>query len=361
METRHRQSAVLAAAAITALTLSACSGGGTGTAASAGAGSSTKPISVVLSNGFVNGWRQTLIKNFEAAATTLKSDGLVSSYQSVNAPGNNSATEQASQIRSLILKKPDVLIVIPASSTALVPVVNEACAADIKVIILDADMKTNCGHVIRNDYAQWGADSINPALKAINGKGNIVINRGVVGSQPEEAFYNKQLSILKNYPNVKVAATITGMCDASTAQKELASIIASLPEITAVPGCIGGQGVVQAFGSAGRPAPVVVFDTDGKSLKFWKDSKLDNGSFATLTDPGQGVAALYVALKLTAGHKVPDTIVLPMVSIPVADRDIWLKNLSSNEYAAWPWDKASVDAAIISTEKGQAVKAPAIK
>ena len=347
------------AAVAAALTLTGCSAGAAGDGGD-GAGK-TSGISVALSNGFVNGWRLTLIDKFEKEAAKLKKDGVVSKYTTVNAPGENSATEQASQIRSLVLQKPDMLIVIPASSTALVPAVEEACTAGITVLVLDADMKAPCAHIVRNDYAKWGEVSLVPALKAINGKGDIIINRGVIGSQPEEEFNKRQHEILKEYPDVKVAAEVNGYCDGSTAQKEIVSVLGSLPPISAVPGCIGGMGVVQAFESAGRPDPVVVFDTDGKSLKFWKDSGISNGSFAALTDPGQGVAALYVGLELLAGKKVPSTVVLPLLEIGQGDLDYWAGKLSADEYAAYPWDKESVNAAIAAVADGKDAEAPALK
>lgn len=347
------------AAVAAALTLTGCSAGAAGDGGD-GAGK-TSGISVALSNGFVNGWRLTLIDKFEKEADKLKKDGVVSKYTTVNAPGENSATEQASQIRSLVLQKPDMLIVIPASSTALVPAVEEACSAGITVLVLDADMKAPCAHIVRNDYAKWGEVSLVPALKAIDGKGDIIINRGVIGSQPEEEFNKRQHEILKKYPDVKVAAEVNGYCDGSTAQKEIVSVLGSLPPIAAVPGCIGGMGVVQAFESAGRPDPVVVFDTDGKSLKFWKDSGISNGSFAALTDPGQGVAALYVGLELLAGKKVPSTVVLPLLEIGQDDLDYWAGTLSADEYAAYPWDKASVNAAIAAVADGKDAEAPALK
>ncbi|MDR6611194.1 substrate-binding domain-containing protein [Leifsonia sp. 1010] len=353
-----RRIGVVAAVAAT-LTLTGCSAGAAGDGGD-GAGK-TSGISVALSNGFVNGWRLTLIDKFEKEADKLKKDGVVSKYTTVNAPGENSATEQASQIRSLVLQKPDMLIVIPASSTALVPAVEEACTAGITVLVLDADMKAPCAHIVRNDYAKWGEVSLVPALKAINGKGDIIINRGVIGSQPEEEFNKRQHEILKEYPDVKVAAEVNGYCDGSTAQKEIVSVLGSLPPISAVPGCIGGMGVVQAFESAGRPDPVVVFDTDGKSLKFWKDSGISNGSFAALTDPGQGVAALYVGLELLAGKKVPSTVVLPLLEIGQGDLDYWAGKLSADEYAAYPWDEESVNAAIAAVADGKDAEAPALK
>ena len=346
----------VAVAAVAALALTGCASG-----AASGGTADGDGISVALSNGFVNGWRLTLIDKFEAEAEKLKEEGIVSEYTTVNAPGENSATEQASQIRSLMLQQPDVLMVIPASSTALVPAIDEACAAGITVIVLDADMETECATVVRNAYDQWGEVSIQPALDAIGGAGDIVINRGVIGSQPEEEFHARQLEILEDYPDVRVAAEVNGFCDSSTAQKEIVAVLGSLPEIAAVPGCIGGMGVVQAFESAGRDLPVVVFDTDGKSLSFWQERGIDNGSFAALTDPGQAVAAIYVALAKLDGQEVPNEIVLPLLQIGQEDLDYWVSELAADEYAAYPWNEESVADAIAANLAGEPVEAPAVK
>ncbi|RKQ84445.1 monosaccharide ABC transporter substrate-binding protein (CUT2 family) [Mycolicibacterium mucogenicum 261Sha1.1M5] len=350
----------IAAASAAALLLAGCSGAATPSDDGKTDGD-PKGLKVALSNGFVNGWRLTLIDKFEKEAEKLKGEGIVSEYSVVNAPGENSATEQASQIRSLMLQNPDVLMVIPASSTALVPVVEEACTAGINVVILDADMDTSCGTVIRNDYGQWGADSLEPALEAIGGKGNVIVNRGVIGSQPEEEFNARQQEILAEYPDVKVAAEVNGFCDAATAQKEIVAVLGSMPDIAAVPGCIGGMGVVQAFESANREAPVVVFDTDGKSLSFWKDKGIDNGSFAALTDPGQVIAALYVSLAKERGEEVPDQVVLPLVQVTKDSLDYWVETLGADEYAANQWDEASTEAAIKALLAGEDVQAPAQK
>lgn len=352
------RTAIVAGVAAAALALSGCAATGGDTSSESASGGDG--ISVALSNGFVNGWRLTLINKFEQEAETLKAAGKVKSFTTVNAPGENSATEQASQIRSLVLQNPDVLMVIPASSTALVPAVEEACDAGITVIVLDADMDAPCASIVRNAYDQWGQVSIQPALDALNGTGNIVINRGVIGSQPEEEFNDRQRAILKDYPNINVVGEVNGFCDSSTAQKEIVGILGSLPTVDAVPGCIGGMGVVQAFESAGRDIPVVVFDTDGKSLSFWKDKGITNGSFAALTDPGQVVAALHLALAITDGQKTPHELVLPLLEIGQDDLDYWVGQLASDEYASYPWDEASVAAAIKAANDGHDVVAPAI-
>ncbi|MET1043203.1 MAG: hypothetical protein ABWX59_03650, partial [Microbacteriaceae bacterium] len=73
----------IAAAAVAALALTGCAGGAQDTPAEA----SGEGISVALSNGFVNGWRLTLINKFEEEAQKLKDEGVVSEFTTVNAPG----------------------------------------------------------------------------------------------------------------------------------------------------------------------------------------------------------------------------------------------------------------------------------
>src|SRR5690242_8819531 len=111
--TRRPWRAASAAAAISALAVLAagCGSGGSGSATADAAGGAAggggdKPF-IALSNGFIgNGWRQTMIAKFEAAAEQAKTDGLIGKYKVVNAPGENSATEQVAQIKSLLLQKP---------------------------------------------------------------------------------------------------------------------------------------------------------------------------------------------------------------------------------------------------------------
>ncbi|GAA1638738.1 substrate-binding domain-containing protein [Georgenia ruanii] len=349
---------LLAATAVVSMAaLSACSSA-EGETATGGSGESDAPF-IALSNGFIgNSWRQTLVRSFEETAEQLKTDGVISGYQAVNAPGDNDATEQISQIRSLILQDPDALLIVPASPTALVPVIEEACAADITVVVLDSEIDAPCAHVVRNSYDDWGRESTVHALEAIGGKGNIINNRGVVGSQPEQLFYATQQEIFAEYPDVKVVSEVNGFCDSGTTQQELVGILASMPEIAAVPGCASGMGVAQAFQSAGREVPVVVFDTSGANLQYWKDSGIDNGSYATITDPGQSVAALYVALELLDGKEVPEELILPLVYIPMEDRDAWLATLGPDDYAAYPWTSELIQEQIEAVQNGTEAPRP---
>ena len=75
-----------------------------------------------------------------------------------------------------MLENPDVLMVIPASSTALVPVIEEACTAGINVIILDADERfrgQNPGairqHLVRGPHWPYEALMLNVINTRLDG------------------------------------------------------------------------------------------------------------------------------------------------------------------------------------------------
>src|SRR4051794_38801478 len=96
LKSRALRTAAATSLAAVALLASAC---GSGKAAGDKGGAGDKPF-IALSNGFIgNGWRQTMIAKFEAAAKQAQTDGLISKYKVVNAPGENSATEQVAQIK----------------------------------------------------------------------------------------------------------------------------------------------------------------------------------------------------------------------------------------------------------------------
>jgi ribose transport system substrate-binding protein len=53
--------------------------------------------------------------------------------------------------------------------------------------------------------------------------------------------------------------------------------------------------------------------------------------------------------------------VLPLLEIGQDDLDYWAGTLSADEYAAYPWDEASVKAAIDAVADGKDAEAPALK
>ncbi len=299
---------------------------------------------VALSNAFLgNAWRRSMITAFEEAATKAEADGLIASFKVSNAPGENSATEQIAQLKALLLDQPDILLVNPASPTALNPTLQQACNQGIVVAVFDSSTDLECAYVVTNSFGDWARLSTQAVIDAIGAKGNVVLARGVQGSPPEIEMYEVQKAMLDANPDVKVVSELFTFCDSAKAQEALLGTIASLPDVDGVIGCGEGLGAVQAFQTAGRDLPVVAFAPSGRALKFWGDGNGAPGSVAVMSDPGQGVAALFTAINIYHGMDVPRRTIFPPVVVSDAARDKWIAAVDDDEIASWQWTKELVD------------------
>jgi len=317
-----------------------------------------KPPTVALSNAFLgNAWRRSMITAFEEAAKKAQTDGLIKSFQVSNAPGENSATEQIAQLKALLLDKPDILLVNPASPTALNPTLQQACDQGTVVVVFDSATDLECAHLVTNSFGDWARLSTQAVIDGIGDKGNVVIARGVQGSPPEIEMYKVQKELLAAHPNVKVVGEFYAFCDSAKAQEALLSIIASLPDVKGVVGCGEGLGAVQAFQTAKRPLPVVAFAPSGRALKFWGGGNGAPGSVAVMSDPGQGVAALFAGIDIYNGQKVPRVTIFPPVVVSDSARDKWIAAVGDDEIASWQWSKDLVDAQIKANIDGKVKEA----
>ncbi|MFC4270569.1 substrate-binding domain-containing protein [Sneathiella chungangensis] len=314
--------------------------------------------SVALSNAFLgNAWRRSMITAFEEAAAKAEKDGIISSWKVSNAPGENSATEQIAQLKALLLEKPDILLVNPASATTLNPTLQKACDMGIVVVVFDSATDLECAYIVTNSFGDWARLSTQAVIDAIGGKGNVIVARGVQGSPPEIEMSAVQKKLLAANPDVKVVGEIVSFCDSAKAQEALLSTIASLPKVDGVIGCGEGLGAVQAFQTAGRDAPVVAFAPSGRALKFWGEGNGAPGSVAVMSDPGQGVAALFTAVNIYQGKKIPRVTIFPPVVVSDDERDKWIAAVGDDEIASWQWTKELVDAQIQANIDGKVADA----
>jgi len=338
--------------------------GSAGASAAAG-GNVTAPgeITVALSNSFIgNTWRQSMVKIFEKTAAKAKADGLIKDY-SVNNTSQNTATEQIAQIKALILKKPSAILINSASPTALDPVITQACNAGIVVITFDSVGGAQCAYKEQADLTKFGALGAQGVLKSLNGKGNIIVVRGVVGSAPEKTIYDAQMAEIRKNPGVKVVAELQGEASNSTTQQVVQAALPSLPDIQGV--ITGGStyGALQAFQSAGKPAPFGNFSNDGTDLALWKQLRAKNPSFSATSvrpDPGQSALAFWMALDILAGKPVPKDTTSPNVVITDETFDKWVKVTPETATAAWQWTQAEAKAAIDAQNAGKPMPEPAI-
>lgn len=97
----------------------------------------------------------------------------------------DSAT-QVSQVQNFIQQHVNVLIVSPNEPAPLTAAVQQACAANIPVIILDRSVNTDCyTSFIGGDNYQIGKLAGEAAVKALPNGGNVAELQGILSDQPQ--------------------------------------------------------------------------------------------------------------------------------------------------------------------------------
>lgn len=275
---------------------------------------------IVLSNSYNgNSWRQEMVKSFKTAAKKAKQQGLIGSFQVVNA--NNTASQQVSQMKSLILKHPDAIVIDAASPTALNGVIQQANAAGIPIFSFDSVVSSPDAYKVKYDYKKMGIEEVNYVAKRLKGKGNLLILRGVAGSSVDQDFHAGFKKALKKYPNIKVVGQPFANWTETTAQSKVQSLIPSLPKVDAVIGEGGMEyGAIKAFGAAGRHVPIVTGGNRGYFLHWWKKQ---NGykTVSLSSAPAVSSAALWLAIDVLNKKKAPKSVYMPAVKVTNANLD----------------------------------------
>jgi ribose transport system substrate-binding protein len=279
-----------------------------------------KPFSIAISNAYYgNNWRHQMVESFNKAADQAKKDKLVSDYVVLN--GDNTVNAQIAQMSDLIIKKPDAILMNAASLTALNGVVQKACAAGIVVVAFDSIVSAPCAYKVDWDFANWQGPLTDGVAKLMGGKGNMIVVRGVRGSAPDKFIYEQEMKTLEKYPDIKVVSTVYGMASSSVAQQAISNVLPSLPTVQGIIGDAQAYGAVQALEQFGGPyatkMPIIGGDGDANFIHWWIEQKKKNG-YQTLslnTAPSISQVALWVAIAILEGKKVPKDMKMPVQTV----------------------------------------------
>jgi len=258
------------------------------------------PYSIVLSNNFLgNDWRPQVEKLAKLTANVPPFKGVVN-LRIVNSADTNQA--QLGDLNSIIETKPNAILLIPGSTTALDPAIQRACAAGILVFTLSAPVEAPCAiNLNQNFYAgnqamgQWMA-------KAMKGTGSVFIDQGVPGLGISETIENGFLQGLHQYgPKITVAGKYTGEYAPGPEQQGISSLLVAHPNV----GGIMTQGyctpAFNALKAAGKAAvPTVCYGYNGEM----EACATAGHQCAILTNStGQVQTAMLLALNILEGKQ----------------------------------------------------------
>jgi ribose transport system substrate-binding protein len=296
---RFRKSAAIALVAITTLGMAACNRGTAGPGGEAGGKPIVLGLAVAnLQADFFNQIKQSVDAQAKAKGVTVQ----------VSDAGGDSAT-QVNQIQDFITRQVSAIIYIPAGATAAGVPVKAAERANIPVIAVDrnapdAPAKT----FIATDSVAAAKELGEWVIEQKDGKGNIAILQGQIGTTPQVDRQKGFEEALKDAPGMKIiaqSATMRWSQDEGFAKAQ--DIIQAHPDIDVFWGQADAiaLGAAQAVANANlNPKPLVVgFDGDTAGIQAIRDGKLD----ATMVQQTQlmGRMAVDSALALINGEQVP--------------------------------------------------------
>jgi ribose transport system substrate-binding protein len=298
-------------------------------AASLGAASAeTSSKRIALSNNYAgNSWRQAMLQSWDKVTKKAVADGIVAAADSFTTADKEVPT-QAAQVQNLILQGYDAIVINAASPDALNGAVKAACDAGIVVVSFDGIVNEPCAYRVVVDYKKMGEAQVDYLAQRLPKGGNLLEIRGLAGTSIDDAIHSGIAAGVAKHPQFKIVGSVEGDWDQATAQKAVATVISSLPEIVGVVDQGGdGYGAAQAFKAAGRPTPIIIMGNRQDELAWWKEQNKANGytTWSASIAPGVSSLAFWVAQQILDGKKPPHDLIVPYLEISQDGLDDALK------------------------------------
>ncbi|WP_417260605.1 ABC transporter substrate-binding protein [Celeribacter sp.] len=286
--------------------------------AATGVYADTSDKRIALSNNYAgNSWRQAMLQSFDDVAKAAVADGVVAAADAFTT-SENQATEQAAQIQNMILQGYDAIVVNAASPTALNGAIKEACDAGVVVVSFDGIVTEPCAWRIAVDFEEMGRLQVEYLASRIPDGGNLLELRGLAG-----VFVDDEISAgihkgVEQFPQFEIVGSVHGDWAQDVAQKAVAGILPSLPDIVGVATQGGdGYGTAQAFAAAGRETPLIVLGNRQDEMAWWAEQHEATG-YETLSlsiAPGVASLAFWVAQQILDGAEVSKDLSVPFLQV----------------------------------------------
>ncbi|SMC74361.1 sugar ABC transporter substrate-binding protein [Polynucleobacter kasalickyi] len=224
----------------------------------------------------------------------------------------DSIPEQLGEIDDVVVKKPNGIVLIPVDYKAIVPGVKKINDAGIPVV--NATDRAESGN-----FVNWvGADDYSTALaagqalvKALGGKGNVVIIEGVRGVVGNTNRVNGFKKAIEEAPGIKLLASQPGNYQRLQALQVMENLIQTYPKIDGVMAANDAMagGAMEALEGANRKSLIVGINGSKEAVEAIKAGKmLASGDAAPFL---QGCFSTMSVLRSIRNLPVPKEIVFP--------------------------------------------------
>jgi ribose transport system substrate-binding protein len=297
-----------------ALSLAACLGAGIAAPAFA----QSKVVMGVSVPAATHGWTGGVVywANRTKAELEKQYPGLSVQVRTASSP-----TEQANQVQDLqTVGKIDTLVILPFESAPLTKPVAQVKSKGVFVTVVDRGLTDASAQnaYVAGDNPGFGKVAAEYMAKAMGGKGNVVILRGiptVIDNERVDAFN----TVMKGHPNIKVLDAKHGNWNRDDAFKVMQDYLTRFKQIDAVWASDDDMavGVQRAIAQAKRSDVKLVLG--GAGSKDYIKKVMDGDPMVT-ADVTYSPSMIADAMKLTAearvkGTPMPATTIIPSVLV----------------------------------------------
>jgi ribose transport system substrate-binding protein len=265
-----------------------------------------------------NSWSVQLQAEFKAAVARHSADVADVVYTQ----SDNNAQKQISNVQSMIARKVDAILLTPISPTAIAPVIKQADAAKIPVILVGSPAQSDdYTSLVNVDDVAFGRQGAQWLADKLAGKGNIYVLNGLAGIPTSEQRWQGAKEVFDKYPGITVLSTANADWDQAKAKTVVADMLAAKSDVNGIWSQGGSMtlGAIQAFQAAGHPlVPMTGEDSNGL-LKEWSKLKAQGStgfdSIAVCKPTWLSAQALDTTLKVLKGESVTKDDIIPPPTI----------------------------------------------
>src|SRR4030088_2912736 len=204
------------------------------TLAAGAANADTKDKKIAFSNNYAgNSWRQAMLKSYDAVSKKAVADKIIGAAD-VFTTADREVPTQAGQTQNLILQGYNAIVINAASPDALNGAVKQACDAGIVVVSFDGIVTEPSRGRVVVDFKDMGKQEVEQMAKFQPKGGSLLEIRGLAGPSIDQAIHDGIVEGVKAHPEFKLVNSVEGDWDQTTAQKAVASVLPSLPDVVGI-------------------------------------------------------------------------------------------------------------------------------
>jgi ribose transport system substrate-binding protein len=207
-------------------------------------------------------------------------------------PTDTDAQKQIDEIEALISQKVSGIVVAPADSAALVPVIDRAVTQGIPVVtyLVDAPKSKRIAY-IASELEDASLKVGKQVLQQTGGRSKAIIVYAEAGNEEQEARRRGFEMLTKQFPNLEIVGVIADKYSESVGAEQIRPLLTKHPDIQYIFGCnsrsaVGAVSALRELGFERGKVTVTGWDTDQDVLSLiaegWvKASVAQNSTFMT--------------------------------------------------------------------------------